>query len=149
AHEFAQDKAAEAVEAYSRIASEIQLLIGRYRDLRLREARNSIDIVSTTVRSLAVWVLLSAMAAMILIGPIGLATMHKVLSRLSGIREAMALLARNELAIAIPSRDDSDEVGDMARAVEVFKENAIQLIAREIELRELNRRMDSALNNMT
>ena len=37
----------------------------------------------------------------------------------------------------------------MARAVEVFKDNAIQLIAREIELNQLNRRVDIALNNMT
>src|SRR5262245_32640831 len=149
AHEFAQDKATEGVEEYSRIASEIQLLIERYRDLRLREARNSIDIVSTTVRSLAIWVLLCALAAMILIGTLCMVARPIGLSRLSGITEAMARLARNEVAIAIPSRDDSDEVGDMARAVEVFKDNAIQLMAREIELKELNRRMDSALNNMT
>ena len=37
----------------------------------------------------------------------------------------------------------------MARAVEVFKDNAIQLIAREVELKQLNRRIDIALNNMT
>ena len=37
----------------------------------------------------------------------------------------------------------------MARAVEVFKDNAIQLIAREVELKQLNRRVDVALNNMT
>ena len=37
----------------------------------------------------------------------------------------------------------------MARAVEVFKDNAIQLIAREVELKQLNRRVDIALNNMT
>ena len=49
----------------------------------------------------------------------------------------------------IPSRDDRDEVGAMARAVEVFKDNAIQLIAREVELKQLNRRVDIALNNMT
>jgi diguanylate cyclase (GGDEF)-like protein len=37
----------------------------------------------------------------------------------------------------------------MARAVEVFKDNAIQLIAREIDLQQVNRRLDVALNNMT
>ena len=37
----------------------------------------------------------------------------------------------------------------MARAVSVFKDNAIQLIARGVELKQLNRRMDVALNNMT
>ncbi len=31
----------------------------------------------------------------------------------------------------------------------MFKDNAIQLIAREVELKQLNRRVDIALNNMT
>ena len=61
----------------------------------------------------------------------------------------MIRLARNDTTTVIPSRDDRDEVGAMARAVEVFKDNAIQLIAREVELKQLNRRVDIALNNMT
>ena len=95
------------------------------------------------------WVLLSAFAAIVLIGPIGLATMHRVLSRLAGITQAMIRLSRHDTTTIIPSRDDRDEVGAMARAVEVFKDNAIQLIAREVELKQLNRRVDIALNNMT
>ena len=61
----------------------------------------------------------------------------------------MTRLARHDTTTVIPSRDDRDEVGAMARAVEVFKDNAIQLIAREVELKQLNRRIDIALNNMT
>ena len=61
----------------------------------------------------------------------------------------MTRLARHDTTTIIPSRDDRDEVGAMARAVEVFKDNAIQLIAREVELKQLNRRIDIALNNMT
>ena len=36
----------------------------------------------------------------------------------------------------------------MARAVEVFKHNAVQLIAHETQLKRLNQRLDIALNNM-
>jgi diguanylate cyclase (GGDEF)-like protein len=61
----------------------------------------------------------------------------------------MIRLSRHDTTTVIPSRDDRDEVGAMARAVEVFKDNAIQLIAREVELKQLNRRVDIALNNMT
>src|SRR5690242_5160141 len=61
----------------------------------------------------------------------------------------MIRLARHDTTTVIPSRDDHDEVGAMARAVSVFKDNAIQLIAREVELKQLNRRIDIALNNMT
>ncbi len=72
--------------------------------------------MSATAKSLAVWVLISAFAAIILIGPIGLATMHRVLKRLAGITHAMVRLARHDTTTVIPSRDDYDEVGAMARA---------------------------------
>jgi hypothetical protein len=51
---------------------------------------------------------------------------------------------KQHTSVAIPSSRDRDEVGDMARAVEVFKDNAIQLRAREIELQLVNRRLDVA-----
>jgi diguanylate cyclase (GGDEF)-like protein len=149
ANEFAQDKAVEEANGYAYIANGIERLIKDYRDLRLKDAQQAIAFVSTTVRSLAVWVLLSAFAAIVLIGPIGLASMHRMLSRLAGVTLAMTRLARHDTTTSIPSRNDRDEVGAMARAVEVFKDNAIQLIAREVELKQLNRRIDIALNNMT
>src|SRR6478609_7907012 len=149
ANEFAQDKAVEEANDYAHIANGIDRLIKNYRDLRLQEAQEAIAVVSATTRSLAIWALLSAFVAIILIGPIGLATMHRVLSRLGRITQAMTRLARNDTTTAVPSRDDRDEVGAMAQAVEVFKNNAIQLIAREVELKQLNRRVDIALNNMT
>src|SRR6476619_5282090 len=149
ANEFAQDKAVEEANGYAHIANGMERMIKSYRDLRLQEAQEAIAVVSATTKSLAVWVLLCAFAAIVLIGPIGLATMHRVLSRLAGITQAMIRLSRNDTTTVIPSRDDRDEVGAMARAVEVFKDNAIQLIAREVELKQLNRRVDIALNNMT
>jgi diguanylate cyclase (GGDEF)-like protein len=148
ANEFAQDKAVEEATGYAYIANGIERLIKDYRDLRLKDAQEAIAFVGNTVKSLAVWVLLCAFAAIVLIGPIGLATMHRVLSRLAGITQAMTRLARHDTTATIPSREDRDEVGAMARAVEVFKDNAIQLIAREVELKQLNRRIDIALNNM-
>jgi len=149
ANEFAQDKAVEQATGYAHVANGIQRSIDDYRDLRLREARDAIAFVSATAKSLAVWVLVCAFAAIVLIGPIGIATMHRVLSRLAGITQAMIKLSRNDTTTVIPSSHDRDEVGAMARAVEVFKDNAIQLIAREVELKHLNRRVDIALNNMT
>jgi diguanylate cyclase (GGDEF)-like protein len=149
ANEFAQDKAVEEATGYSYIANGIERLIKDYRDLRLKDAQDAIAFVSATVKSLAVWVLLSAFAAIILIGPIGLTTMHRVLSRLAGITGAMMRVASHDTTAKVPSLDDRDEVGAMACAVEVFKDNAIRLIEREVELKQLNRRMDIALNNMT
>jgi diguanylate cyclase (GGDEF)-like protein len=149
ANEFAQDKAVEQANDYAYVANGIERMIKEHRSLRLLEAQQAIAFVTATAKSLMVWVLLSALAAMVLIGPIGLTTMHRALTRLGRITQAMIQLSRNDTTTAIPSRHDRDEVGEMARAVEVFKDNAIQLIAREVELKQLNRRIDIALNNMT
>jgi diguanylate cyclase (GGDEF)-like protein len=149
ANEFAQDKATETVARYVALAADLQGLVVSFRGLRLREARQAIGLVSEAAKSLMVWVLACVGIACVLIGPIGLSTMHHVLYRLRGITEAMVKLAANDTSTQVPSRDDADEVGEMARAVEVFKNNAIQLIAREIELKQLNHRIDVALNNMT
>jgi signal transduction histidine kinase/DNA-binding NarL/FixJ family response regulator/HPt (histidine-containing phosphotransfer) domain-containing protein len=149
ANEFAQDIAVAQVETYSRSAARMQFYTRAYRDLRLQEAQEAIQSVSAAVRSLTIWVLVSALIAIALIGPIGLTTTRKILLRLANLTQAMARLAKNDTTAAIPSCDDRDEVGEIARAVAIFKGNAIALLAREIELKQLNGRMDVALNNMT
>jgi methyl-accepting chemotaxis protein len=45
---------------------------------------------------------------------------------LAAMTGAMTRLAAGDKASAIPSRDSRDEIGDMARAVEVFRQNAIR-----------------------
>ena len=149
AREFAQDKATEKAMDYSHIADGIQLIVRDYRDQRLHDADEAVAFMLFSAKSLTIAVLICAFAAFILIGPIGLASMHRVLSRLGDVTGAMAKLARHDTTMAVPYRADRDEIGQMARAVEVFKDNAIQLISREHELKQLNSRIDIALNNMT
>ena len=45
---------------------------------------------------------------------------------LGGMTAAMARLAGGDKTVEVPARERRDEVGDMARAVEVFKHNAIE-----------------------
>lgn len=45
---------------------------------------------------------------------------------LSTMARVMTEIARGDTAVAVPALDRSDEVGDMARAVQVFKDNAIE-----------------------
>jgi diguanylate cyclase (GGDEF)-like protein len=149
ANDFAQDKASEQAEGYTHVANGIQILVRDYRDQRLHDAEEAVAFMLASANSLTIAVLICTFVAFVLIGPIGLATMHRVLSRLGDVTSAMVKVARHETATAVPYRYDRDEVGDMARAVEVFKDNAVQLMSREDELKQLNRRIDVALNNMT
>ena len=52
---------------------------------------------------------------------------------LSGMAVAMRRLAGGDVAVAVPSLDRQNEVGDMASAVQVFKENMIHTRALEEE----------------
>jgi diguanylate cyclase (GGDEF)-like protein len=149
ARDFAQDKALEFAERYAGLAERTQAMIRSYREQRLKAAHASVSRLLASAQALIVWVGVCTVAAFVLIGPIGLFTTHGVLSRLRRITGTMVTLARNDTSVVVPSRDDRDEVGEMARAVEVFKSNAIDLLRREIELEQVNRQLDAALNNMT
>ena len=46
--------------------------------------------------------------------------------RLVGMTLAMRRLADGDRTVEVPARDRTDEIGDMARAVQVFKQNAIE-----------------------
>ncbi|AWN49949.1 chemotaxis protein [Methylobacterium terrae] len=67
---------------------------------------------------------LALLIARSIIGPIG------------GMTAAMKRLADGDTDLAVPSRDSRDEMGEMAQAVEVFRQNAIARVALEAEQRE-------------
>ena len=49
-----------------------------------------------------------------------------VVRPIAGMTQAMARLAAGERDVEVPARDSTDEIGAMARAVDVFKQNAIE-----------------------
>jgi methyl-accepting chemotaxis protein len=51
-----------------------------------------------------------------------------IVGPIRGMTEAMARLAAGDRAVEVPARDSHDEIGDMARAVEVFKQNAVSAV---------------------
>lgn len=58
----------------------------------------------------------------------------------SKMADAMARLAEGDLAVEIPGRGRGDEIGEMAAAVEVFRENALRVTALRAEQEEERRR---------
>ncbi|MBY9045506.1 HAMP domain-containing protein, partial [Pseudomonas fluorescens] len=55
---------------------------------------------------------------------IGLNAMSRPIARL---KLAMEGLARNDLKTEVPEKDRRDEIGDMARTVEIFKTNGLEV----------------------
>ena len=49
-----------------------------------------------------------------------------IIGPVAAMTDAMERLATGDTRVEVPSRDSSDEIGAMARAVEVFKQNAVE-----------------------
>ncbi|WP_448206908.1 methyl-accepting chemotaxis protein [Azospirillum sp. sgz302134] len=83
----------------------------------------------TTIRDTQAWIAgLSALVTLLVAG--GCLTLSRRMFRpLSAIRRAMEELAHGNLAVAVPALGRADEIGGMAQALSVFKDNA-QAVAR-------------------
>jgi diguanylate cyclase (GGDEF)-like protein len=68
--------------------------------------------------------------------------------QIQAMTTAMGKLADGDTTIAIPAQLNKDEIGDMARAVGVFRDNAIARREGELALRRTNLQLDAALNSM-
>ena len=84
--------------------------------------RHSMATVATTIAMMlgvaAVALALGLLCA-VLIG-------RGIVRPITAMTRAMVQLAGGDRAVAVPARDNADEVGDMARAVEVFRQNAVE-----------------------
>jgi len=72
---------------------------------------------------LTFYVLTCALAVIVVIG-MNHVVLRMVRRLLAELTQVMQELANGRLAVAVPGRDRSDEIGVMARTVEVFKQNA-------------------------
>jgi len=78
--------------------------------------------------------------------------MVRVVRPVNALSDTMMVLADGNLEVDIPNADRSDEVGDMARSVQIFKDNAIERRDLEIaqrEKEELERKLQEEEENRT
>jgi diguanylate cyclase (GGDEF)-like protein len=142
AENFAQDKALEASQGdYARAANAIQSALQGWYAEQIHGVDREVNRLSKASSDLILWVVALALIAFFLIGPVTLWAKHRILSRLGKITAVMHRLCDNELDVDIPYRHAPDEMGDIARTIDVFKGNAIALGLTHLQL-------DAALNNM-
>ncbi len=67
--------------------------------------------------------LVSILVLSVLLGGIAVLITRSITGPLGGLRAVMERMACGDYGIEVPARQRGDEVGDMARTVEVFKEN--------------------------
>ena len=142
AENFAQDEALEVSQGdYSQAADAIQGSLQAWYREQIRAVDREVNRLSGSSNDLILWVIVSASVAFVLVGPVTLWTKHRILSRLGKITATMHRLCNNELGVEVPYTAARDEMGDIARSIEVFKGNAIALGLTHLQL-------DAALNNM-
>ena len=89
------------------------------------------------------WVLL--VTGVVIAGAIGVLTTRSIVQPINRMTGAMGQLAENDFAVEVPALENKDEIGDMARAVQVFKDNMIKgeqmatAQMKEDELKEVRR----------
>jgi methyl-accepting chemotaxis protein len=118
--------------AYAAIDPEIDSLVSDIAKSNAQAQQNQEEVRVSTKQNMTVAVLAIGLAAMVLAFLIGRA----VVKPLTAMTFAMKHLAGGDLKIAIPGMGRHDEIGDMASAVEVFKQNALERLRLEAEQKE-------------
>ena len=92
--------------------------------------------VMAGVRDLAVQILIFSLVIAAGVAAGGVFVARSIVRPMANMTEAMGTLADGNLEVAIPSTDRGDEIGLMARAVQVFKDNAVERQRLESEQRQ-------------
>jgi len=137
-----------SLRVFALSASRITDDTAMWREDRRKVAHDALATLDRSVAAVARWSVAAAIAAAAL-GLLGLAVLRGVLKRLGGITRAMLQLSRHEASVPIPGVDEPGPIGDIARAVAVFRDDARELERRGIERAIASSRLDAALNNMT
>ncbi len=98
-------------------------------DELLNEAQSEVN-----ADSAGLWKILAINAAILLATiVIALMIVRSITGPIARLMETMVALAKGEFDVEVPGVNDGDELGDMARAVEIFKKNGIERLRLEGE----------------
>ncbi|MCW9045350.1 MAG: methyl-accepting chemotaxis protein, partial [Alphaproteobacteria bacterium] len=100
--------------------------------------------VDKPVKALKITLVVSALVIGALIGIIGMFFARTITKPINVMAERMRELSKGDLEVIIPDLDRQDEIGRMARSVEVFKENAIEVKRLEAEQKEAEQKATDA-----
>ena len=112
------------------------------RDAAIREAVDYGTALAFDAKMYLAIAVASALSLLILSAGALLVLLHRLVLPVQRLTAAVARLAGGDVATPVSGRWRRDEIGAMAAAIEVFRENAV-------ELRQTNLRFDAALGNIS
>lgn len=104
----------------------LNLMLGKVVELNERAGRQSYDLVNAATERARLGVIVALVIATCIASAAGVVTVFTTASPIQRLTGAMAQLSGNDLHTPIPDADRHDEIGAMARAVQVFKTGLIE-----------------------
>lgn len=128
-------------------ATMISAIDGLQAQMREREERAQTSFDRTLARTFRIVLLIAVVfLSAIVVG--GLMITRSIRLPLQELRTAMHAIVSGNYGRVIKNLEARDEIGEMARAVEVFRENAMAKRRTEIELRASKENAENALNEL-
>ena len=122
-----QQEATAQQKSLEDIGTNLRTYIGSLVADAERDAAHTTALSATAISNSRIWLLLIAVASLLIAGFIVWNfVLRYVVSRLSAIAHGMLAIAGGDLAAPIPAAG-ADELGDMSRALEVFRDNAREI----------------------
>jgi methyl-accepting chemotaxis protein len=119
-----QDQVIKSRALSDQLQTKINVLADALDDRVARVTKSASDEYETSSRLMMILSAIGVMSGLVIgfvIGQFGIVTPANIL------KTAMEALARNDLKVDVPGVGRRDELGDMARTVEVFKVNALEV----------------------
>jgi methyl-accepting chemotaxis protein len=107
----------------------------------VEDSKNSADAAANTTRG---WFIGLAATVLVALGLVSVLLTRAISHAVGGMTKAMARLAEGDLDAAIPAVGRADEIGAMAAAVQVFKDNAQRVKRLTAEQEALQREAEQA-----
>jgi methyl-accepting chemotaxis protein len=104
---------------------------------------------AVAVAANATWRYFLVLGGVLLVGVLVVVAMARLIARpVLRMTDAMGRIAGGDLAVAIPGLDNRDEIGGMARALQVFRANAEAKVRLEAEQEDLERTAEADRHRM-
>ncbi|HEY3848837.1 MAG TPA: HAMP domain-containing protein, partial [Acetobacteraceae bacterium] len=150
---FAQDQAVGVLNgpfaaAEAKMAQDLDRLTAYQKDAAAQDLAR----LNGARRAMGWMIGIAGVLSVALVGAIGTLLARAISGRVHRLTGVMRRLAGGDREIGIPGTTDRDEIGHMARAVEVFKQNAIEterLTAEQNAARGAKERRQAAMEQLT
>ncbi len=150
---FAQDQAVGILNGpFAAAETQMAQRLGQLTAYQKAAAAQDLARLNSARRAMGWMIGIAGVLAVVLVGSVGMLLARGISGRIRLLTGVMRGLAGGDLAGGIPCAGDRDEIGQMARTVEVFKQNAIEterLTDEQTAARDVKERRHVAMAQLT